>query len=74
MAFVSRFFACTSSQSYHLVYVMLLVPFRGLINHVFGDTIDCYIFLYLDNILVYSKTTNYYEKHLHEVFSQHVCT
>ena len=49
---------------------MLLVPFSALINHVFSDTIDWYILVYLDDILIYSKTTVNHEKHLYEVFLQ----
>ena len=38
-------------------------------NHVFSNIIDQYILVYLENILVYSKTTKTHEKHLHEEFS-----
>ena len=37
-------------------------------NHVFYDIIDWYALVYLNNILVYSKTADNYEKHLCEVF------
>ena len=60
--------ACTSSQSYHLVYIMVLVPCQRLMNHVFSDIIDCYVLVYIDNILIYSKTADDHEKHLHKVF------
>ena len=36
-------------------------------NNVFSDIIDQYVLGYLDDILLYSKTTNDYEKHLYEV-------
>ena len=43
--------------------------FQRLINHILSDIIDWYVLAYLYDILVYSKTTNNHEKHLHEVFS-----
>ena len=52
---------------------MLPVFFQRLINHVFSDTIDWYVLVYLDNILIYSKIANNHEKHLCKVFSQ-LCT
>ena len=58
-----------SSQSYHLVYLMLLATFQHLMNHVFSNIIDQNLLVYLDNIIVYSKTADNNEKHLCEVFS-----
>ena len=37
-------------------------------NRVFSNVIDQYILVYVDNILVYSETTNDHAKHLCEVF------
>ena len=39
-------------------------------NHLLSDIIDFYVLVYLDEILVYNKTADNYEKHLCEVFSQ----
>ena len=39
-------------------------------NHVFSDIIYWYVLVYLDNILVYSKTANNHAKHLHKVILQ----
>ena len=38
-------------------------------NHMFSDIIDWYVLVYLDNILVYSETTNDNEKAYVQVFS-----
>ena len=38
-------------------------------NYVFSDIIDQYVLVYLDYILVYSKTIDNHEKHLCELFS-----
>ena len=43
--------------------------FQDFINHIFSVIIDWYVLLYLDNTLVYIKTTENHEKHLYEVFS-----
>ena len=47
-----------------------LSTFKRLMNPVFCDFIDWYVLIYLDDILVYSKTADNHEKHLHEVFSK----
>ena len=44
--------------------------FKCLIKHMFSDTIDQCILVYLDDILLFRKTTNGHEKHLYIVFSQ----
>ena len=36
-------------------------------NHVFGNIIDWYVLVYLDNILIYSETADEHEKHLNIV-------
>ena len=66
-AFVSRFG----------LYKFTLLPFslsnapttfQRLMNHVFNDITDQYVLVYLDDILIYSETTDDHEKHLCEVF------
>ena len=43
--------------------------FQHLMKYVYSKTIDQYILVYLDNILVYNKTADDDEKYIHEVFS-----
>ena len=45
-----------------------LNTFQRLVKHMFSDPIDQYIFLYLDNILLYRETSDSHEKNLCEVF------
>ena len=69
MEFVSRF----------SLYEFTVLPFglcnspstfQRLLNHVFSDIIDWYVLVYLDDILLNSKTIDSYEKYLHKVFLQ----
>ena len=68
MPFVSRFGLHDFTV---LPFGLFYAPstFQRLMNHVFSETIDQYVLVYLDNIVVYSKTVNDHEKHLYEVFS-----
>ena len=69
MAFVSKFSLYKFTVLPFCLY-NALSTFQHLINYIFSDIIDQCLLVYLDNILVYSKTTNDHEKYLHEVFSQ----
>ena len=68
MAFVSRFgLYIFTFLTFSLCNA--LSTFHHLVNHVFSDIIDLYVLVYLDDILIYSKTIENHEKHLYEVFS-----
>ena len=69
MAFISRFGLYKFTV---LPFGLCNAPstFQHLMKYVVRDVIDWYILVYLDDILVYSKTADDYEQHLHEVFSQ----
>ena len=69
MVFISRFGLYKVTV---LLFGLQNAPstFKHLMNHVFSDIIYCYILVYLDNVLVYSQTTENHEKHLREVFLQ----
>jgi hypothetical protein len=41
--------------------------FQALMNEIFRDLLDIYVIIYLDNILIFSKTENEHPKHVKEV-------
>ena len=44
--------------------------FQRVMNNVFFDVLDDYVIVYLDDILIFSKTLEDHLKHLHEVFKR----
>ena len=44
--------------------------FQRVMNNVFFDLLDDYVIVYLDDILIFSKTLEDHHRHLHEVFSR----
>ena len=42
--------------------------FMDLMNMVFKDFLDTFVIVFIDDILIYSKTEAEYEEHLHQVF------
>ncbi|KAL4022991.1 hypothetical protein IC575_016738 [Cucumis melo] len=43
------------------------VVFMDLMNKVFKDFLDAFVIVFIDDILVYSKTEAEHEEHLHQV-------
>ncbi|KAL0540349.1 hypothetical protein IC582_024586 [Cucumis melo] len=41
--------------------------FMDLMNRVFKDFLDTFVIVFIDDILIYSKTEAGHEKHLHQV-------
>jgi len=41
--------------------------FQWFMNKIFGDLLDVYVVVYLDNILIYSINLNDHKKHIKEV-------
>ena len=44
--------------------------FQRVMNNVFFNVLDDYVIVYLDDILIFSKTLEDHLKHLHEVFKR----
>ena len=44
--------------------------FMDLMNRVFKDFLDAFVIVFIDDILVYSKTDGEHEEHLHQVLSR----
>ena len=42
--------------------------FQGVMNHIFSKLLNRCVIVYLDDILVFSKSAEEHEQHLHEVF------
>jgi hypothetical protein len=42
--------------------------FQRFMNDIFGNLLDVYVIIYLDNILIYSDDPKEHKKHVREVF------
>jgi hypothetical protein len=47
-----------------------LVSFKHMMNDIFKEFVDDFVVIYLDDILIFSKTSKEHENHVHLVFNK----
>ena len=69
----------TAFNTRYGLYEFLVMPFGltnapsyfvDLMNRIFRDYLDIFVLIFIDDILIYSKTPSEHEKHLHLVLSR----
>jgi hypothetical protein len=46
------------------------ILFQAIINHVLRKYLDIFVIIYLDNILIYSKTLKDYKEYIYKVLQK----